>query len=996
MKEMSRGWARVLFLGFTLVWSVWGASGPQEVLRVKPEEGAVSLNGDWSFRYVAGLDASADEAFVQPSFRVADWKTMPVPGHWELHGFAPPRYASDTDPGLGLYRRTFRPAETWRGKRVFLRFDGVLFGMSVYVNGKPVGEWASSFHPVTFDITEALLPGAAENVLAVRVTTRSKGWDFDTMDCWGLSGIFRDVTLFALPEMHLRDFTARTVLNSDGTAQLDLDVTATGVGTVAGKLVGPDGKAAGNFRIAMDGQGRGSARVVIREPRLWTAETPSLYRMELDLEAGGKRLQHFQDRIGLRQVTVQEGVLLLNGKPVKLRGIDHHDMWPAEGRVATEALIRRDLELIRAANINFIRTSHYPPHPRFLELCDEMGIYVDDEVPFIHGRKNLQNPDYQDVLLTRARATVTRDKNHPSILLWSVGNENPINQSGLNAGRFVKELDPSRPITFPTIGSYFKDHYQEFPAFADLYSPHYPSAKTIREYAETLTRPIVVTEYAHERGLARSGGGVQEIWDAMYHSPRVAGGAVWMFQDQGILRTTADRKSVENADLMVWLDEHRYFDTNGYYAVDGIVYSDRTPQTDYWQLRKVYSPVQVLEKSLPVKPGAQTVLLHVENRFDFRTLAGVKLHWSLTKNRRGIAQGVITPVAGPHGAETVPLELVLPGELGNDVFALELRCVDEAGWQFYEHSLQLETQPAGRRWEALLSAMASRKPALEISDSNISVQQGSYQLRLDRRTGQCVLVDSRGNTLVSAIGPHTGRVLTINELGKQRDGERKYWRGELVTGASNVKTGAVETPEGVLVTVSGTYLRPGFPEEFVDGEARLLVRPSGAIEVNYRYAPGKTTGTFLETGYALELPAAASEFRWLGQGPYASYPGRDLLDGYGLFHMNREDQYFPGNRRGVELALLTNPAGAGVLMAGRGMTVSLDYREGNTVFSSLSGDAGADDEAEGGKSKSRKNISGKFTLLPLSDDWPALLKGWFGEPGEKAAVKQRYFHSYDQ
>jgi beta-galactosidase len=982
------------------------AAGPQDIVPVRLGQGAVSLQGDWSFKYVPGLDAGSDTAFYQPPFDVAGWKTIPVPSHWELHGFAEPQYGSEVKEGLGLYRRTFRVAKTWQGQRVFLRFEGVLFGLTAYVNGKQVVEWASSFNPVTFDISEALLPGDADNVLAVRVTTRSKGWDFDTMDCWGLSGIFRDVTLFALPATHFKDYTARTTLMHDGSAELQLEVVASSPANVAGKVISPDGKLVRGFQVALANDGHGATNLVIDQPQLWTAETPSLYRLELDMQSGDKTLQHITDRIGLRQVTIEKAILKLNGTPIKLRGIDHHDIWPNEGRVATEELMRRDLELIRNANINFIRTSHYPPHPRFIEMCDEMGIYVDCEVPFIHGREHLNDPAYQDLLLTRARATVMRDKNRPSIILWSIGNENHIFESNLNAGKKVKELDPKRPITYPTMGSYFKSNYQDFPDFVDLYSPHYPSAKTIEDYAERLTRPIVVTEYAHQRGIARGGSGVQDIWEAIYRAPRVAGGAVWLFQDQGILRTAPDIKSVQNGDLMVWLDEHRYYDTHGYYAVDGIVYSDRTPQIDYWQVRKVYSPVQIQEQAVPAKPGHQNVSLHVENRFDFRSLAGIKLNWALRKNATTLQSGVIPLKAKSRETEAISLPVTLPATVSHDVFTLELACVDETGRQLYERSLRLDTQAEGAWAAALLASLSAGAPTLDVSDSVISVRHPRFNLKLDRRRGECLLADGGGKTVVSAIGPHVGRILTINDLGKQREGEATHWRGELLREVRGLKTAAQKKAAGVLVTVSGSYPRPGFPEEAVEGEYRLLLQNSGEVEVSYKYVPVRATGSFVEGGLAFAVLAAQSEFRWLGQGPYAGYPGKDRLNEFGLFHLNREDQYFPGNRRKVEVAFLADPSGAGILLAGTNMTVSVDYLDGTTVFSHvglLPGQpSGTKNKGENVENKSEvkatsvKSISGKFSLLVLAPDWPAVLTNWFGGPGERTEMHKRYFHSYDQ
>jgi beta-galactosidase len=492
----------------------------------------------------------------------------------------------------------------------------------------------------------------------------------------------------------------------------------------------------------------------------------------------------------------------------------------------------------------------------------------------------------------------------------------------------------------------------------------------------------------------------------MFHAPRVAGGAVWMFQDQGILRTATDMKSVENGDLMVWLDEHHYYDTHGYYAVDGIVYSDRTPQIDYWQVRKVYSPVQIREQALAVRPGRQDVSLHVENRFDFRSLAGIKLNWSLRKNSTTLQSGVIPLKASASETETISFPVTLPSPLADDVFILELRCVDEAGHQFYERSVRFNTLPDGARGAALLASLPSAEPALEVSESVISIRHPRCQLKLDRRSGQCSLFDANGVALVSTLGPHTGRVLTINDLGKQRDGESTHWRGELLREVTGLKTTAQKTSDGVLVTVSGTYPRPGAPEQGVEGEYRLLFRSSGVAEVNYQYVPVRAGGAFVEAGLALAVPAAQSEFRWLGQGPYASYPGKDRLDEFGLFHLNREDQYFPGNRRWVELAFLANPYGAGILLAGTNMTVSVDYLNSTTILSHLAlvpGQAtGNENKGENVDNKSEikagsvKSISGKFTLLPLSTVWPTPLANWFGLPGEHVEIHKRFFHSYDQ
>ncbi len=966
-----------------------------------------SLNGVWNFKYIPALDAGPDERFFAPEFDAAAWKPITVPGHWELQGFAEPRYEGDLQEGLGLHRRAFRVDQSWRGRRVFLRFEGVLYGFTVYVNGKTVGEWASGFNQSTFDITDALTADGAENILAVRVSTRSKGWDFDTMDCWSISGIYRDVTLFSLPEAHLKDYTTRTTLLPDGSARLDVDLVASAAGRVEGRLLAPDGATAGLITVSVPADGRTSAALIVEHPALWSAESPSLYRLELAFEsAEGESVHRVATRVGVRQVAIEDGVLKLNGSPIKLRGVNHHEIWP-EGRVSTEENTRRDLTLIRDANINFVRTSHYPPHPRLLELCDEMGLYVLDEVPFIHGRQHLKDPAYQETLYTRARATVARDKNHASVLFWSVGNENPVNELGNNTGKLVKQLDPTRPVMFPTIGSYFAENHPRMSDAQDIYAPHYPALKRVREYARTLTRPILFTEYAHQRGLARAGTAVQDLWEQFYQSPRIAGGAVWVFQDQGLLRTTDDATGVKDGDLMAWIDAHRYYDTHGFFAMDGLVYSDRTPQTDYWLVRKVYSPVQIKERAPPARPGDQMLSFDVENRHDFRSLAGFHLVWALQQNGSVLRQGSVALAAPPKRTETVSVSVSLPAKPEDDVFTFALRCEDETGRSIYERDLRLDTGLSdGARLSALRASVSAGELGLDQDDDRIVVRHPGYRLELGRHTGRLALRKPDGEVLVSDFGPHTGRNPTINDMGKGRERLPELWAGSLLTEVTDLKTEARRTAEGIEITVGGRYPRPGKPEEAVVGACTLRISPDGVIEVGYDYAPEHATGELLEAGFALSVPAAQSEFRWLGEGPYAGYPGKDRLNEYGLFHLNRDDLYFPGNRRSVELALLAQPAGPGLLLVGSRLTVDLEKQGEATILSHLAcvpGERGAQ-EGQGEnvdissrlKAASLNTISGRFILLPLSSEWPGPLVRWFGAPDRRVPVLKPFLRSYDQ
>jgi beta-galactosidase len=340
-----------------------------------------------------------------------------------------------------------------------------------------------------------------------------------------------------------------------------------------------------------------------------------------------------------------------------------------------------------------------------------------------------------------------------------------------------------------------------------------------------------------------------------------------------------------------------------------------------------------------------------------------------------------------------------------------LCCEDEKGRQFYERTIRLDTGAAASdRWSALVDSLPKADAtlevsALEVSDSVISVRQPGYQLKVDRRTGQISLHSPDGATLVSAFGPHTGRNPTINDMEKNREREPKLWKGSLLREVTELKTGARRLADGIEVSVSGNYPRPGKPGESVRGDCKILISRGGVMEVRYNYAPINATDEMLEAGFALEVPSTQSEFRWLGQGPYAGYPGKDRHNEYGLFHLNQQDLYFPGNRREVELASLANPSGAGVLMGGSGMTVDMENKEEAIIFSHLAlvpGESSSNEDGENVDISARinaatiKSIAGQFKLLPLGTNWPQPLMAWFGSPNARVKVTKPFLRSYDQ
>lgn len=951
------------------------------------------LNGMWRFKYVP--DAQPIVGFHRPDFNEAGWSEIRVPAHWEMEGFVEPRYAT-VDPGIGYYRRTVSVPAAWRGKRVMLRFEGVLYGLRAWVNGRKVGEWDSSFNPVTFDVSDALTWDGQPQRVAVEVSTRSMAWEFDTMDCWGLSGIFRDVTLTAVPEVHLRDYSWMTTVAADGSARATLHVETSAASRVRVQLAAPDGSSKHSFEVKTDSNGAGTVEWTIPRPLLWTAETPVLYTLNLTV-GEGSTAHSTQARVGIRQVSVDGGVLRLNGRPIKLRGINHHDIYPQGGRVTTEAEMRRDLELMRAANINFIRTSHYPPHPRFIELCDEMGFYVMCEVPFTFGERHLADPAFAPALERRARATVLRDRNRPSVLIWSVGNEHPITSLGTNAARYVKSLDPSRPLCFPTVGPEFErdiEQYLALPSFVEIFAPHYPTHRQLELYAARLDRPIIFTEFAHAMGLAMDR--LEEQWKKMDDNPKIAGGAIWLFQDQGILRRADRPVDVTRPTPHVWRDSTHYYDTAGSSGADGIVYSDRTPQVDYWQVRRVYAPVGFNVGFKAGKAGQLRASIEISNRYDFRSLAGFHLSWTLAVNGTEIRSGTLPLSVEARGEER--LELELPAETPSTIGVLALRCIGPSGEAVAERSFRAGVGGPAELAPAVIAELAVGQVHVQESPERLSILHPRLILEVDKRTGDTEIRDGDRVLLAWNLVPHLGRKLTMAE--EERTSKTAVWRGAGIEAEFPPEVDFQRLAGGVRVQIRSRYVVPPVPGARLHGFANITVSNRGCLEVEYDFHVEGGSGQVLEAGMSLSCPRAGQALRWIGDGPFAGYPGKNALNDFGIFALSAEDLNFQGNRRAVELALLSGASGKGLALFCSPSDVAVEHvgdslvlRHNRVVSGRGNTDIGPESVTDGAH---LDRLAGRFTLLPLEREWPLSLRTWLGAVQKTPEAFRPYLHSYDQ
>ena len=648
----------------------------QGVLPVTDPMMKKSLNGEWQLKVIKGIADSQTVPALDET-----WGRIPVPGCWEQYGFCTPSY--DKAQALtGYYRTTFTVPEAWKGQQVFIRFDGVLYGYDLWVNGKAVGLWRSGYNTAIFDITPYLSKKTATQALALRVISQFRGSDFDYNDDWAPNGIFRDVTLMAVPKTHISDMTIRT--KNTGEVMVSTAIANAGKGTeVKHEIYDACGEkvASGN-----------SPRLTVFEPHLWTAETPYLYTLKTTLlQKGGPRasskgrtLQTFEHQFGFRELTIDGNILKLNGQPIKLRGVTSHSTDPVTVKVIDEASILRDMKLMKEASVNYIRTSHYPREPRFYELADSLGFYIIDEVPFGYGDKNLSDSTFYPMLQQRAQATIRRDKNHPSVLIWSLGNENPLTDICVRLGDYVKrELDPSRPVCYPQVGSYFRRFNYDFPKVADIYAPHYPSTSQIADFYQRADRPVIFTEYCHTLGISLEDHDRQ--WEIIERTPGIAGGSVWEWVDQGMpFRGMKEdgRGKMYGYEERVFTSDDGGFEMYGNKGTDGLLYADRTPLPNYYELQHNYARAFVSA----VNCDSISTNLTVTNRYDFLNLKDhVTFHWTLTNNRDTVMRGAFSPECEPHSAATYTLNL--PRQSGLSLLQFDIE--DAQGHTFLHQSFVL-------------------------------------------------------------------------------------------------------------------------------------------------------------------------------------------------------------------------------------------------------------------------------------------------------------------
>jgi len=750
----------------------------------------LSLNGDWQF-FATANPASAPAGFEAPDFDASAWDSIQVPGNWQLQGdydipiYVNVQYPFPVDDHLsvphddnptGSYRRTFTVPANWDGRQVFLTFDGVDSAFHLWINGQPVGFSKESRLPAEFNITPYLRPG--QNLVAARVYRWSDGSYLEDQDFWRLSGIYRDVYLWSAPAVHLRDFFVTNRFDAayqDAVLQVDLALVNHGAQlaqdySLEAALFDSCGlevaRQSAPFSLAPGAEADLEIAQPIAAPRKWTDETPCLYTLVFTLkDAGGQVIEAESCQVGFRTVELIDGQVRLNGRPILFKGVNRHEHDPLTGHTLSVESMLRDIELMKQHNINAVRTAHYPNDPRWYNLCDQHGILLYDEANLeSHGvwDRPAKDPRWRDAFVDRAARMVERDKNHPSILVWSLGNESGYGPNHDAMAEWIRAHDNTRLIHYHPAGD---------APMLDILGPMYPPVSQIIEMAQKAgeTRPVVMCEYAHSMG--NSTGNLKEYWEAVHAHTRLAGGFIWDWVDQGLARET------DGVPWYAYGGDFGDFPNDGPFCINGLIWPDRVVHPGLLEYKKILEPVLV-------EPGDLAAgRLRVTNRYAFRDLSHLAICWRVIAGGRLLQSGVLDPLrleAGQSAELSIPYAPIDPEPEVEYWLGLNFCLNQNFSWAEAGHEVALMQFRLPIAAPALPPLALADLPALTIKEDHDSlVLQGpDFRLAFDKTAGVMTAYQYAGQELLDC-GPTANlwRAPTDNDdatFGEQRMG--LLWR----------------------------------------------------------------------------------------------------------------------------------------------------------------------------------------------------------------------------
>lgn len=899
----------------------------------------LTLNGLWRFSWV-NHPQDRPILFYQKDYDVSQWDQIKVPSNWQMEGYGTPVYTNITYPfaknpplvmgeppshytsfkdrnPVGSYRRSFQIPSQWQNREIFLHFEGVDSAFYLWINGQPVGYSEDSRTPAEFHISPYLQPG--ENILAVEVYRYSDGSYLEDQDFWRLSGIYRDVYLYSTPKWHIRDYFTTAVPDQNfqnGTLRIrgDLigydDPPANGVSIFAhlfdqdGKIVLSLEKTCGQLAPAPQ-KNTFNLEGTLPQPRLWSAEIPNLYKLVLELKVNGETKEAVSTDIGFRTVEIRDGNLLVNGKYIYVKGVNRHEHDPDTGHYVSRESMIRDIRLMKQNNINTVRTCHYPDCPQWYELCNRYGLYIIDEANIEshgmgYGPESLaKDSRWLKSHLDRTQRMVERDKNHPCVIIWSLGNEAGDGPNFTATYHWIKERDGSRPVQYERA---------ELGSNTDIYCPMYARIPQIVEYAQSNpARPLILCEYSHAMG--NSLGNISDYWQAIESYKALQGGCIWDWVDQGIRKKTADGK-----EFWAYGGDFGDAPTDRNFCCNGLVQPDRKPNPHLYEAKKVYQNIRVR----PIDP--QRGRFEVSNRYNFLDLAFVTLGWEVIENGLTKEKGEMVVQAGPKSAA----EIVVPYHQDrfspsreyfiNFFFILR----EDTLWAERGHILAWEQIPL-QIIQPNLTLPADFRLTVTEQEGRIQIEGEHFYAVVSKVSGAISSCRWKGMELLAGeMVPNFWRAPTDNDHGNKMEERLAVWK---TAGPDHKLLSLVteETADGTIVITAKFRI--------VSEQGILICRyafgGNGTIDVSYDLAPDPTLPEIPRVGMQLQIPGQFRIMEWYGMGPHETYADRKASGRIGLYRENMyqpEHQYVRpqeyGNKSEVRWMKMVNESGQGWLFVG--------------------------------------------------------------------------------
>ncbi|MBC2856107.1 NPCBM/NEW2 domain-containing protein [Cetobacterium sp. 2A] len=894
------------------------------------------LNGEWKFALVDHPNQDIVN-FYKTDFDTSNWKTLPVPSSWQLHGYDQIRYNDTAYPWeyqktpinypdtpkdynpIGYYKREFEIGNEWDGRATYISFQGVESAYYLYINGNYVGYSEDSFVGHDFDITKYLKKG--KNEVAVKVYRWSDGSWLESQDMIKLSGIFRDVFLYSTPKTYIRDYTVVTNLddeykNSDLNVKVEIATKegfTKGNYKVIGKLFNDKNKEIKSFSKTIQIKGDNLKENLtfdekIDNPKKWSSENPNLYTLVLALEdSKGKIIETVSNRIGFRKVEIKDNKIMVNGKKLMLRGVNRHEFSGDTGRVVSEETMIKDIMLMKQNNINTVRSSHYPNDPKWYDLCDEYGLYVMDEANLeTHGRLDeipQDRVEWTPAVIDRQEGMVERSKNEPSIIIWSLGNESSTGKNFEIAAKWVKEKDPTR-LT----------HYEPQRDVTDIYSRMYRTIEEMKSYLvyPDNKKPYIQCEFAH--GMGNSIGNLQDYWDVMESNEIFHGGYIWDWVDQAV--ETIDPKTGKKyfAYGGDWGDQE-FTDKN--FSANGLVFADRTVQPEMKEVKKVFQNIGLKEVNL------SKGIIGLSNKYMFTNLNDYSGNWELIENGKVIQSGKFSIDVMPMSSKSVKLPIKeFSMKSGNEYFLnVNFSLKSNSTWAKKGYIVASE-QFKYNNPVSHFSLDFDDFENLNYKDLNNTIETtgGNFKVVIDKTNGGIKSLSyNEKEFLKSPLIFNFWRAPNDNDRGNDALKRLDTWRHA----GKNAKVLNYE-----ISNLNDKIVKVELEIEIPTKEPSILntsytITADGEIIVSNTLHSPKSLPEIPEFSMITEIPNSYDSVTWYGRGPEENYVDRKTGYDIGVYNKNVEDFFIPyinpsetGNRSDVRWFTLTNKSKAGLFVSG--------------------------------------------------------------------------------